>query len=734
MAIEQRRDEFKPTLPPVIPQRTDIRHGRLGVPSFAWPYFEQSGEFSGIVCRFEVDIDGKRDKTFRPYRYGELNGAGVRWCWKGWGDGRPLYNLPELASHQDAEVLVTEGEKACDGARKLFTDCVAVSPMNGAQSPHKTDWAPLAGCNIVIWPDNDDPGRKFAGKIVKLVREAGAATLAVVRVPEAFPEGWDLADEPPPGVGGEFLAALLASAGPWTDEPEPPQTPVSEQEVKAAVRRLADLSSARYEIERKVTAKHLGIELRRLDRLVKGERENGGDEGDCLSGQGSPVEIADVEPWPEPVSGSAVLDGISKAVRDYVVVTARQADAIALWAVWTHAFDACDFSPKLDAESPEKRSGKTRLAEVLERLVARPLFISGISPSALFRIVERHRPTLLLDEMDVTMKANAEIPEVMRGLINSGFARRGARVIRNVPVPGGGYEPRAFSTWCPMFIAGIGKRPDTVVDRSVTIPMKRKKPDEKVNRLRERDGLELWELGRKAARWAADDIKAIEEVDPEPVQGLNDRAADAWSPLFAVAEVAGGEWPKRARHAALELSGGSEAAETAREMLLADLREMFEEDVSDVLFTKEILPALQERDDRPWPEWKNGRPITSRQLAALLKPLGIKGDKTVRRGPDTAKGYKREHFEDAFSRYLPPLPPSQSVTPSQPAESLGVSGNSIRHRETRCDGSKNVKNPGFLRVVTDVTNSKAPHGGLERDGIRFPRIRHDRSNLNIRLW
>ena len=645
--------EFQPMAPPAGLEKDEIRHYKLGKPSCIWPYHDAGGDLDGYVCRFDLSSqDGTVDKEFRPYRYGATTKNGqtcVGWCWKGWGDGRPLYNLRELLARLDARVIVTEGEKKAAAAKQLFPDCVAVSPMNGAKSPHKTDWSPLAGRSLVIWPDNDQPGRDFAEASVKLARAAGASEVAVVAVPQGWPQKWDLADARPDGVEIGTLTDLLNSAKPRPDRRL--KEPASEEEIIAEVHRLAAVSPVKYVIEREASAEKLGIGVSALDRLVKRERGVGDDA--LKPGQGRPVEIPEVEPWPEKVGGVALLEELARAIREYVVLSPRQADAVALWILFTHTFEAFDFSPKLVISSPEKRSGKTRLVEVAERLTRRPLFVSGISPAALLRIIEQAAPAMLIDEIDTSMKGDVEMAEALRGLINSGFSRAGARIIKNVPSPDGGFEPRAFSTWCPTLLAGIGKLPDTVADRSITIHMARKRPDEKVRRLRTRDGSELQDLARRAARWAVDNFDAIKRADPEALKQLNDRAADAWSPLLAVADRVGGKWPERARKAAIELSGDDEGAETTREVLLSDLRELFDVEPSGTLFTREIIAALHKREDRPWSEWKAGKPITGRQVAALLKPLGVKTNQTVRRGIEHDKGYRIEWFEDAFTRYLP---------------------------------------------------------------------------------
>jgi hypothetical protein len=637
--------------PPAELEKDEIRHFKLGKPSWVWPYRTADGRLAGYVCRFEVGgQDGEADKEFRPYRYGAVTKKGqarAGWHWKGWGDGRPLYNLRELLARSEARVIVTEGEKKADAAGRLFPDCVAVSPMNGAKSPQKTDWSPLAGRSLVIWPDNDKPGREFAVAAARLAQVAGGADVAVVVVPQEWPQKWDLADPLPAGVELGTLNDLLASAKPWASSSDRrSKEQASEEEIAAEVRRLAALSPIRYEIEREAAAEKLGIRVSGLEGLVKRDRANGGDA--AKPGQGRPVEIPDVEPWPEPVDVAVLLGGLARAVREYVVLSPRQADAVALWLLFTHTFEAFDFSPKLVISSPEKRSGKTRLVEVAERIARRPLFVSGTSPAALLRIIEQYAPAMLIDEIDTLMNGDAEMAEALRGLINSGFGRAGARIIKNVPLP------------------DIGKLPDTVADRSIIIAMKRKRPDEKVRRLRARDGSELYDLSRKAARWAADHFDASKQADPGAPGELNDRAADAWSPLFAIADLAGGEWPERARKAAIELSGGGEGAETAREMLLGDLRELFDAEPSGILFTREIVAALQKREDRAWSEWKAGKPITAGKSPRCSNLSTLIPGKPCAAAPITTK----DTASNGLRTPSPAISPLLSVTSVTPAETL----------------------------------------------------------------
>jgi putative DNA primase/helicase len=391
------------------------------------------------------------------------------------------------------------------------------------------------------------------------------------------------------------------------------------------VARLAKLPPLEYDRQRKPFASKWGCRVTTLDGLVNAAR------GDvtCAPGQGQPINLLELEPWNTPVAGATLLDGLSSTISTYVILSIEQADATALWSLHAHAHDASDVSPHLSIKSAQKRSGKTRLVKVMARLVPRPLFTSGITASALLRIVEIKAPTLLLDELDAAMKKDREMAQALRGIMNSAFERAGACFILNVPVPGGGYEPRQFSTWAPLLLAGIGDLPDTVRDRSIEIEMVRKRRDEIVRRLRRRDGDDLNILGRKAARWVSDNVENIKVATPTIPAGLNDRAADAWEPLLAIADAAGGEWPQRARRAALALSG-EQAIEDDNigTQLLSDIRAVFTEDR---MKSETLVGLLNGLEDRPWAEFgRTSKGLTPNMLARLLKQYKIRPAGTIR--------------------------------------------------------------------------------------------------------
>jgi putative DNA primase/helicase len=470
----------------------------------------------------------------------------------------------------------------------------------------------------------------------------------------------DEINRPAPLAGGNRAGAGEHDGSSDTRCNPRPQQPRRQAADAAEIARLAALSPIECDRQLPEAATRLGCLVSTLRHEVDAKRN--AMSGNGSAGQGQPLVLHEPEPWPDPVDGAALLEETVTAIRQYVVFTDAQAVATTLWGAFTHAFDSFDFSPRLAISSAEKRSGKTRLIEVMERIVTKPLFVSGISPAALLRVIEQLAPCILLDEIDTMMKGDPELREALRGLINSGFDRAGARFVKAVPTPGGGYVAQAFSTWCPMLLAGIGNLPGTVADRAIPIELERKPAAQKVKPLRASDGNELRVIGRKIARWVADHRKALHNARPESPAQLHDRAADTWSPLFAIADLAGSVWPERVREAAIELSADREDDTSHGVLLLADLRGLFDKESSGVLFTREILATLNADETRPWPEYRHGKPLTDRQLAALLKAYKVK-PRTVRRGIETEKGYKVEWLSGLFTAYLPP----RSVTASQPS-------------------------------------------------------------------
>ena len=411
---------------------------------------------------------------------------------------------------------------------------------------------------------------------------------------------------------------------------------------------------------------------------------------------------------PKPEDGAGLLDDLAAFVRRFVVISDAQAAAVALWIVHTHALEAAEETPYLAITSAEKRSGKTRLLEILTRLVARPLATSNISDAALFRSIANDRPTLLFDEIDAIFGPKARDREDLRGMINAGH-RRGAEVRRC----GGANRDRleVFPVFCPKALAGIGTLPETVADRSLPVRLERRAPSEAVERFRRRDvEPEAAALRERVERFAAESIAALGAARPELPADLDDRAQDWAEPLLAIADLAGGEWAQRARRAIVELRGGEPAEDDSIGVrLLADVRGAFETLAADRLSTADLLDHLHGLDEAPWAEWHKGKPLSARGLSDRLKPYRVRS-RTVRLDDgSTPKGYKREQLEDAWRRYLPANPASIRHNATTRMGS-GIAAETDPPQDRVVADSEEAENPRRERDVADVADRGAVDG------------------------
>jgi len=353
----------------------------------------------------------------------------------------------------------------------------------------------------------------------------------------------------------------------------------------------------------------------------------------------------EVKPWDEPISNFAeLLDGIADVIKRHMVIHEHMANTIALWIVLTYVYDHFDICPILAIQSPDKRCGKTNLLSIIARFVHNVLSASNITPAVIFRVIEKYKPTLLIDEGDTFIHNN----DMLRGVLNSGHMKTGA-AMRCV---GKDHDPKTFSTWSPKVIALIGKLPATLSDRSITIKLQRKTKADSVPRFRVTP--EIASIKRKLMRWASDNSAALIEAHANSVSvpsSLNDRQADNWEPLLIIAALAGDEWIAKAKDAALYLNPTSDDDETPAIMLLQDVKVIFESNNSKKIPTVEIIHSLIDLEHRPWGEYKNGQRISPREIATLLKPFGIT-PKAIRGGDKVFKGYEADDFKDAFERYL----------------------------------------------------------------------------------
>jgi hypothetical protein len=404
------------------------------------------------------------------------------------------------------------------------------------------------------------------------------------------------------------------------------------------------------------------------------------------------------------LTGAALLDAVHAALTRYVVLPSQAAtDAVVLWIAASHAQPAWAHAPRLVIRAPERRCGKSRLLDVVEATSHNPVITVNASPAAVYRSITEDPPTMLVDEADTIFGPKAEgANEDLRGLFNAGH-QRGRPALR--------YDASTSSvvsipTFAMAAFAGIGAMPDTIEDRAVIVHMRRRARDEKTDPYRSRrDRAPLRDLAEQLTAWLRADLPALEHA--VPAMPVEDRAADTWEPLVAVADHAGGDWPERARAAAVALT--AEAADSGeisdRLRVLADCRTAFADDLA--LPTIELLARLWAIPDSGWNEFGPGG-LTGKKLGSLLREYGIRSANIRFLGIGQAKGYQRAEFVDTWQRYCPlPDEPGEG-DPSHPSQAQLPS--STRYGSTQWDGSIRPTEqsvPGLTSENDDGTDGTA---------------------------
>jgi hypothetical protein len=348
------------------------------------------------------------------------------------------------------------------------------------------------------------------------------------------------------------------------------------------------------------------------------------------------------------IDGAALLDAVRAALIRYVILpTPQAADAVTLWIAATHAQPAWAHAPRLVIRGPEKRCGKSRLLDIVEALCRDPFITVNSSTAAVYRSISDDPPTLLVDEADTIFGPKADGHEDLRGLLNAGHQRN--RPAKRYDVATNRVE--SIPTFAMAALAGIGAMPDTIEDRAVVIRMCRRAPNETVSPYRHRrDRPSLRQLAEQLTAWSRADLSALELAEPDmPVE---DRAADTWEPLVAVADHAGAHWPDRSRAAVLVLTteANDSGEVSTRIRLLTDCRSAFGD--HDAIPTTILLERLKSDPEAPWVDYGPAG-LTAMKLGVLLREYGIRS--TTIRFPTLgqAKGFQRADFTDTWNRYCP---------------------------------------------------------------------------------
>lgn len=528
-------------------------------------------------------------------------------------DANPLMR-PHVMGGDDP-LWITEGAKKADALATVGVPCISLSGTPnwvGKERPGDKScpsfplpqWAaiPLKGRKVVICFDSD----AATNKDVKRSREKLAIHLTArgarveYAILDAAPDGSKQGIDDYLGVnGGKFEDIVMA------DSTLDAETPSVQTEIKAI--------KAREYIAR---------------RKAAGEK----------------------------VDGHDMVQSIIDTLRRFVVFNEHEAYlAVALWAIHTHLVMEFDSTPRIAFLAPEKRCGKTRALEVLEPLIRAPRRAFNSSPAVLYSRIEEHydthqHPTILIDETDALFPQSRftksdPVKEDLRALINAGH-RKGA-VVDRVEMHGTTRVLREFRVYAPVALAGIGTLPETVIDRSVVIHMRRRRAGETVEPLRFRDIDKNFKgLRTDIENWVLANQSSFEGFYPEMPAGVEDRVADVWEPLIAVADRAG--WGSAARACCLKLRTTDEDTVSEGVQLLIDIRRAFGDARQVAVSSAWLVDTLCFYEDTKWQsDW-----FTQSKLAVALRQYDIQG-KTIRFGPQTLRGYEKHEFEDAWARYCP---------------------------------------------------------------------------------
>jgi 5S rRNA maturation endonuclease (ribonuclease M5) len=344
--------------------------------------------------------------------------------------------------------------------------------------------------------------------------------------------------------------------------------------------------------------------------------------------------------------GSKLVHKLELFFKRRVILPSGLSLVIALWVIGTYLSHVFDCYPYICVTSPTKRCGKTLLAELIGLVSARTKSTVNVSEAALFRMIQVFQPTIIMDEAETLANRKSERAQFLLSLLNAGH-RKGANVIRCV---GSDHTPTEFPVYCPKVLLAIGNLPDTFRDRSIIVAMRRRRKDEHVARYRYR---EVSQKGiRRAAlvqAWAAEHKAEVEaRYAKEDLKFLDDREADNWAPLFAIAAVAIPDRLDELKRIATRLGTAKNALDVDDSdslRLLSDVRQIFVTSQTNRIGTSELISQLQRAEESPWGD------ITQFKLARTLRSFGV-SSKQLWIGERNTKGYEHDDLRPVFESYL----------------------------------------------------------------------------------
>jgi putative DNA primase/helicase len=323
-----------------------------------------------------------------------------------------------------------------------------------------------------------------------------------------------------------------------------------------------------------------------------------------------------------------------------MVVSDAIAVATSLWVVFTYLVEIAVHAPKLLLHFPKKDAGKSTALGVLHWLVQRPYAAVEATGAAAYRIIDQLKPTLLLDEADTLFRRNTALAHI----INSSWTNSGQTIPRVGPRGTVvGYNPYSVQA---IAMKGLNM-PGPTLSRCVTCMIWPKLPSETVEDFNYTDDEEFRTIRSKLLRWVLDNAATLRDANPESAPGFSNRIKMNWKLLLAIADRAGGAWPKRARAAALELysESNNESDDDVDVRAFAVVEQLLHG--REELTSAEVCAAMTEEPTSEWCNFRGKGPISQTQLAALFRPYGIYTVKLSK-----GRGYRRAQFKQPFARLL----------------------------------------------------------------------------------
>ncbi|NCB38816.1 MAG: DUF3631 domain-containing protein [Erysipelotrichia bacterium] len=415
------------------------------------------------------------------------------------------------------------------------------------------------------------------------------------------------------------------------------------------LRKLESMTDSEYELHRNELSKKLGIRRSHLDNI----RAHFKKKNSIIKEPELLLSDWEVNPWPEKVNLDVLLNQIFAILCKFVIADVSLLHVASVWAVLTWFVEDASVLPRLIITAPEKGCGKTIFLSTVGKICRRPLQSSSISSASFFRVIEEFAPTLLIDEADTIAKDD----EQLRALLNAGHTRDSAQILR-VEESDGKRVVKIFNAFAPVALAGIKlekKLAGTVLSRGIRATLRKKKRGEKTDNLRHSDKMQFKEIREKACRSALDNGYLFGKACPD-MEGLENRDADNWEPLVAIAEMASPEWRSRIMKAALALS--DDQSSDSREMqLLRAIKKVFDSTQKAEISTNDLISELCRDETAPWASFYRGAPINSRQIADRLSSYNIAPVQLGKKDGlgKNLRGYRLAQFTDAFERYLSEL-------------------------------------------------------------------------------